>query len=307
MREALNETAQRILRIGYLELPVLIALALAGGTIGAGVVSLKGSGPAAFTASGQFILWHPLIAAQTALWAIAAAALLTSPVLKTLEGPWSEARGAVVASVVAAAIPLYGFVVYATLYSPVSYPLPGHRWKLFGLDTLGTTIALIGVAQFALVGAALQNQAAGGTLADVARYLELRSLLQRVLAIEGAILGAAVLAAGALRNAVIAYTHRQASYPREYVFIVGIYFTLVLALLYAPVYRKLLELGRANLEAACPPVEPASPEWLATYEKRERLGQHLQLEVTTNATFRAGIAILAPLGSALVALLLGTH
>jgi hypothetical protein len=302
------EAAQRELRSRYLELPVLIALALAGGAIAVGVVRLKGFGPAAFSQSGQFRLWLFLIAVQTALWAIAAAALLTPTVLTTLRGVWSEARVAVVASVVGAAIPLFGFVVYVTLHSPISSnPLPAHRWKLFGLEALGTTIALIGVAHLALVRAALQNQATRGTLADFARYLELRSLLQRVLAIEGAILGAAVLAAGALRNAVIAYTHHQASYPREYVFIVGIYFTLVLAMLYAPVYRKLLEVGRANLDAACPPVEPASPEWLAAHDKREKLNQHLQLEVTTSASFRAGIAILAPLGSALVALLLGTH
>jgi hypothetical protein len=75
---------------------------------------------------------------------------------------------------------------------------------------------------------------------------------------------------------------------------------------YAPVYRRLLEVGRANLDAACPDIEPASPEWLAAYEKRQKLSQHLQLEVTTSASFQSGIAILAPLASALVALLLGT-
>jgi hypothetical protein len=71
---------------------------------------------------------------------------------------------------------------------------------------------------------------------------------------------------------------------------------------------RLLQVGRgANLDDACPLVEPASPEWLAAYEKREKLGQYLQLEVTGSSSFQAGIAILVPLTSALVALLLGTR
>jgi hypothetical protein len=290
-----------------LELPVLVALAMAGAATGVGVVRLQGFGPTAFTDSGQFRLWLFLIAAQTALWAIAAAALTTVQIRKGLDRAWPDARGAVVAYVVAAAVPLYGFVAYASLHTHTSDPLPDHRWKLFALETLGTTIALIGVAEFALVKVCLQNEAARGTAADIARFVDLRSLLQRVLTIEGAILGAAVLAAGALRNAVIAYTHDQSAYPREYVFIVGAYFTLILALLYAPVYVKLLQVGRANLDAACPLVEPASPEWLAAYGKREKLGQYLQLEVTASARLQTGIAILAPLTSALIALLLGTR
>ena len=86
----------------------------------------------------------------------------------------------------------------------------------------------------------------------------------------------------------------------------GAYLTLLLALFYAPVYLRLLEAGRANLDAACKLEEPTSPTWADTYDKRKKLQEHLQLEVTTSASFRAGVAILAPLASALVALLLGT-
>jgi hypothetical protein len=290
-----------------LELPALVALALAGAATGVGVVRLNGFGPKEFADSGQFRLWLFLIAAQTALWALAAAALLTPETRKTIGDVWPHSRGAVVAYVLAAAVPLYGFVAYASLRTHTSDPLPGHRWKLFGLDTLGTTIALIGVALFALVAVCLQIEASRGTAADIARYVELRNLLQRVLTIEGAILGAAVLAAGGLRNAVVAYSHHQNAYPREYVFIVGTYFTLILALLYAPVYAKLLRAGRANLDAACPLVEPASQEWLAAYEKREKLGEYLRLELTANTNLQAGIAILAPLTSALVGVLLGSR
>jgi hypothetical protein len=299
-------TTQAEARTGFLDLPGLVALALVGAAVGVGVVRLNGFGPVSFRDSGQFRLWLFLIATQTALWAIAVAAFFSLWTRMTREVVWSRARGAVVAYVVAAAIPLYGFVVYASLRTHTSDPLPDHKWKLFVLYSLGTAIALIGVAEFALLKACLQNEAASGSAADVARYVDLRVLLQRVLTVEGAILAAAVLAAGALRNAVIAYTHHQSGYPREYVFIVGAFFTLILALLYTPVYTRLLEVGRANLDAACPLDEPASPEWLALYGKREKLAQYLQLDVTPSASFQSGIAILAPLASALVPLLLGS-
>ena len=86
----------------------------------------------------------------------------------------------------------------------------------------------------------------------------------------------------------------------------GAYLTLLLALFYAPVYLRLLEAGRANLDAACPLGDPSSAGWTDSYEKRKKLQEYLQLEVTASASFRAGVAIFAPLASALVALLLGT-
>ena len=152
-----------------LELPAIVALALAGAAIGVGVVRLDGFGPKTFSDSGQFRLWLFLIAAQTALFAIAAAYLVILAHQKSLEGAWTDARGAVVAYVVAAAVPLYGFlvVVYVGTRSSKN-PLPDRPWKLLGLYTLGTTIALIGVAVFALIRVCLQND-------DSFRYVKSRS------------------------------------------------------------------------------------------------------------------------------------
>ena len=57
---------------------------------------------------------------------------------------------------------------------------------------------------------------------------------------------------------------------------------------------------------ACPQQEPASRTLLETYEKRNALVEHLQLGATTGASYRAGIGLVAPLGSALGALVLGS-
>ena len=247
-----------------------------------------------------------LIAAQTAVWAIGAAVLLAPQVWLPVAGLWATARIPVAATVAATAAPLVAFFVYVEFTLDLHYPLPYHEWKIFALSLVGMSVALLGVARLALVKVALENEPASGTLADVERYLELRTLLERVLAVEGAILGAAILAAGGLRNTVVAFhSHDQSSFPREYVLVYGAYFTLLLALLYAPVYRRLLEVGRANVDAACEPEEPTSPSWLPAYEKRKKLEEHLQLQLATGTSFRVGVAILAPLGSALVGLLLG--
>ena len=325
----------------HLELPVLIAVAVVGAAIGFGVLSLNGlarkeyllprkrwegvlhlshSEGYVFKHLGEFRMWLFLIAAQTARWAIGAAFLLAPEMRRPLKGLWSKGRVAVAASVTATAIPLVAVVVVGSLYSRIHYPVPWHQWKVLALSLIGTCVALLGVAELALVKFALQDDPpAGGTLADIERFLALRTLLQRVLAIEGAIIGAAVLTTGALRNAVVAYNavlshypgvtekHHQtlSPFPREYVLIYGAFFTLLLAVLYAPVYFRLLDVGRANVDAACKAEEPASAIWLPVYEKRKKLEEHLQLQMATSASFRAGVAILTPLGGALVALLLG--
>jgi hypothetical protein len=89
------------------------------------------------------------------------------------------------------------------------------------------------------------------------------------------------------------------------VLLYGAFFTLLLAVLYAPVYRRLLEQGRRLVDAVCPVPEPVSAEWSAAYEKRRKLEELLQLQLTTSASFRAGIAIAAPLGSSIFGLLIG--
>jgi hypothetical protein len=244
--------------------------------------------------------------AQTALWAVSTGVLLSSEVRETLRGLWARGRLVVVATVVAVGVPIVVLDLGATVFSPVSSnPIPGHKAKLLVLLLVGTAIALIGAAEIALVGVGLRQLPGDGSLAATTRYLELRALLDRVLVVLGVIIGAAVLTAGALRNTINAYRHSTSAYPKEYVLIVGITFTILLALLYGPVFLRALAVGRANLEAACPPAEPASEGWVDVNDKRQSLATYLQLDGSTSTSFRAALAILAPLSTALVSLLLG--
>jgi len=203
----------RELRQGHLELPALIGLALLGGAIGLGVLSVGGFGPSPWQQSAELRFWVFLIVAQTATWALGAAVLLSAQLRMPLAGIWAKARAAVTTGVLAAAVPLVGFASLASLHSSLQYPLPHHAAKIFVLSLIGSAVALLGVAELALVKTALQDEPARGSAADIERFLELRAVLQRILAVEGTILGTAILATGALRNAVIAYPDHLRANP----------------------------------------------------------------------------------------------
>jgi hypothetical protein len=289
-----------------LELPAIIALAICGGGVGYSIVRVGGLGPSEFTTTGEFRLWLFLNTAQTAMWALATVALVRLLRSRALAASAQEARSSVMWTVAVASVPTVGFTLAALAQSNLSYPLPHHDAKLLVLNLLGSAVALAGVAVLARVHFALRHDAFEATAAGVSDYLRLRAVLQQALAIEGAILGAAILAAGALRNVVVAWHNGDDStYPPEYVLLWGTFFTLLLALLYAPIYRRLLETGRRLVESSCPLEDPTSPDWLAAYEKRKRLEELLQLGITTSASFRSLIAITAPLASSIASLLIG--
>jgi hypothetical protein len=293
-------------RRDHLELPATIALALGGGIAGYVVMSIDGLGPHKLSETGEFRLWLFLISTQTALWSLGAAVLVGLLRSSPLADVASPARRKVSWAVGSTAVPIVGFVVAASLRSKLEYPIPHHQAKVIVVSLLGAAVALVGVAALARIDFALRHETFEPTKEGVDAYLRLHAVLQRVLAVEGAILGAAILASGALRNAVVAYhDHDNASFPREFVLLYGTYFTLVLAVLYAPVYRRLLETGRRLVEAAFPAEEPTSPDWPTVYDRRKKLEELLQLQIATSTSFRAGLAITAPLASSIVGLLLG--
>jgi hypothetical protein len=278
-------------------------LVFGGAAIGVLVTHVGGWGTEPFRGSGQFKLWVFTIAVQTTLWVVGAVVFFSPQTRKTLAGLWGQARGAVIWNVVAVGIPIYGFLIVATFDSGIpSYPFPYRHPKTFVLNSISSAVALVAVAEIVLATFALRKEAAAGTAADFDRYLELRGLLERVLAVAAAVIAVAVLAAGALRSAVN-FSLGTDAYPRQDVIIVGAYFTVLLALVYLPVYQTLSEVGRKNLDAACPAEEPSSAGWSDAYDKRSSLAGLLQLDVTTGIGYKAAVAILAPITSALVTLL----
>ena len=77
------------------------------------------------------------------------------------------------------------------------------------------------------------------------------------------------------------------------------------ALFWAPIYVLLITVGTALRDATIEGRKDGEtlPDW---DERRARYGEFLGLQATTMASFRAGVAILTPLASALLGLLFKT-
>jgi hypothetical protein len=286
------------------QLPVVVAIAAFGGLVGVWITSVGGFGPKTFTETGRFHLWLFLVSVQTALWALAAGLFLLLLWTPPLVDVARQARATAWLATAAVAVPVLGFVGAAG--GNLDYPLPGHQAKVKVLSFIGAGIALIGVLALGRVYYALSHQRLEATKEGVESYLDLRAVLERVLAVEGAIIGAAILATGALRNLVIASNENdQSAFPKEHLLLYGAYFSLVLALVYAPIYQRLLATGRRLVDDACPAEAPGSDKWTAAYDKRKKLEELLGLDLSTTASFRAAVAITTPLVASIVGLLLG--
>jgi hypothetical protein len=297
----------------------VIAVALVGAGFGFGVLYVDWPFPddaAAFTSTGEYGLWLFLLCAMTALWALALLPLAASLriVWQFGEGNW----GRVIVSTASLAVVLLLIAVgsrfVSTSFPEINYPLPSHGAKLMVIAGVGSVIAIAGGLGMALVHAGLVRVARDDLSSEAARdraipnLFLLREQLERLLAIEGAILGAAILQVAALRNAVLAYGQKSeaepTSFPPEYVLVYGAAFSILLALVWAPIYSLLIAAGARVRDAATKRAENES--WLDWHERRTRFEDLVGFQSTPSASFRSGVAILTPLASSLLGLLFGT-
>jgi hypothetical protein len=116
-------------------------------------------------------------------------------------------------------------------------------------------------------------------------------------------IAAAILSSGALRNAVMSYRTEHgnpADFPIESVLGYGMLFSVLLALVYAPTYTRLLALGHRLVEDHAVEGDDA----VKALEERAKLESLLKLGVGPAESFTAGVAILAPLASSVLGSLL---
>jgi hypothetical protein len=94
-------------------------------------------------------------------------------------------------------------------------------------------------------------------------------------------------------------------FPVDYVLLYGVFFTLLLALVYVPAYLKLQAAGRAII-ADYVPINPRTKDFAEEYEKRQQLTTLLRLDTSVASSFAAGAAIVTPLVTSLVGVILPT-
>jgi hypothetical protein len=295
--------------------PLLTATALGVGGFLLGVLILFIDKPFVTTPkrlsdSGPFALWAWLIALQTGFWAAALQPL--GAIVRELRPHFRPHRAEVVAPAAAFAALVVTFIVVANVARPLKNPLPNYHVKLVLLNLLGTSVALVGVIGISLVHAALADRFPRERTFDehdLENLLRLQAQLRRLLALDGVIIGAAVLSSGALRNALLAYYKEidpTFSFPEEYVLVYGAFFSALLALVYAPAHERQRAVARRLRDAFAPLPSPHEPSWSASYDKRSKLEELFELQLTTTASFRTGVAILTPLSAAAFSLLFGT-
>jgi hypothetical protein len=139
------------------------------------------------------------------------------------------------------------------------------------------------------------------TARDIERIHLLRSYLRSATASLGAIIALAVIATGALRQAVEAAD--LTPLPDTFVLVYGAWFTGVLAAIYLHVFTALDARARSLLERAAPLPDPnlAAAEAFAVSTKlRGELSAELELGGDPRKNLEGLIAVLSPLGGALL-------
>ncbi len=258
-----------------------------------------------FVESSRFLIWAVLLCAQSALWVVLAPVTWQS--LRSLYAEVEADRRLVVGlalSATAVVALVVGFEHFFTPYVP-DYPLTDHRAKLAILTGAGFLVGLSALVGIWLVEAAIEQRRVGQPMEGLTEYLRRRDDLRRFLDTAAAIIAAATLSTGGLRAAVLAKVH-DADFPPEYVLYYGAFFSLLLALAYAPALLACRAAGRQLADELLPlPVtEPKS--WADWYADRGALEALMELDAATSKGMRTGLALAAPLLGSAVGLLLGT-
>jgi hypothetical protein len=258
--------------------------------------------------SSAGVLWASLMCTQTGLWALALAWL--RPTLRKLPREYRrENRSEILGS----SIVILGIIVALAVWGVVHEMWPnyfrGHAIKLGMLTILGGLVGLVAARGVWCVHGGLKLLARRdlGSDESLKTFLSLQDAAGRFLGVLGAIIGLLVLSTGAQRRAVLSYSdtmglHTQ--YGFELVLVYGFLFTILVAAVYFPTYLTLTDVGNRIRDAVFPPVPASRPEWIDRVQKREKLGQVLGLEQGPIGRLKAGVAILTPLLSSLVGLLL---
>jgi hypothetical protein len=305
----MTQHTDRLSRIAMPSPAAVLVIGLLGATAGAGVMYVDWPFPGSaegFTATGPYFLWVSLLCAQAALWPVVAIAIAAS--LRVL-WPFGEDRWARVALATCSIAAAWGLVSVASVLarrSSYKVPFPHFGEKLVVFFGVGGAVAISALLGMVLIHTGLtrlapnvsSEPACDRCLNDL---LLLREHLQRLLAIEGAIIGAAVLAYAALRNAVLADPPEQA-FPRELVLIYGGAFSIALGLVWAPIYALLVAVGSRLCDSTVGE-RRAEESWADWHHRRMSFEGAIGLNTSATASFRSALAILTPLGSALLGLL----
>jgi len=256
---------------------------------------------ATFVQTSGFDIWAVSIGVQTAYWAIVA-----GPLWVDFVQSWRVAREGRFGTVLIAAILTVILVVVpiVSAAADVRWPLWGQTVKIRVLTLVGgLAVGVPALSAIALIQLRVsRHEAELAREGDVATALRARSQILRFLSVAGAVIGLAVLGAGALRKATVPAFVADSELPQEGILLYGAFFTGLLLLVYVPAHLALRGLGlriRDRYFALSEMPVPRSDSFKGWLEKRAALENLLQLNITPSQQLQASLFILAPIISAI--------
>ena len=272
-------------------------LAIIGAALTAAIV-LFPYRPSEFGNDPEFIVWAFFVAAQNGFSAIVFLPVLRSGLrlLKYLSYDKIPIAVSLVTFGVLVAVPS----VIGRYYTP-DIPVDKEAIPFVFAKVLVITVIILLVAALPITTALMVNNALGATIREVTHiqrklrlYIRLRTDLQRAGFVLGVLFGLGMLTAGAFFDLRVVNTP-NVNTQKELVVLYAAYLSFVTAVIYVPVYVRLLAFGRDILDAMVPLPPPSSDNWMEIYSKRKTVEGFLQLSVTSGPGVQAGIPILVPL------------
>jgi hypothetical protein len=283
----------------------VLVLGLGGFLAGVGLLligAFQTSRSEAFVRSSGFAVWATAVGAQTAFWL-----LVAGPLWSDVASAWRRARIGRAAMVLLAGALILILVVFPmlSLAREIPWPLWGHQQKVRVLTVVGgLLVGVPALSGIALVQQRVRRRETEPIDTDDVRFgIEARSEILQYLFLAGAVIGLAVLSAGALREATVPAFVPEDRFPQEGVLLYGAFFTGLLLLVYVPAHLTLKHLGVKVRDHYFPLSSMPDPDadtlrgWL---DKRTTLETLLQLNVTPLQQLQTSLFILAPLLSAIL-------
>ncbi|WP_157851728.1 hypothetical protein [Streptomyces monomycini] len=299
--------------------PLTVTLGLlAVAALGTGLVGRFGAAESpearAFTSLLEFDLWSALVGASIALYAAVAYAMayaLHRRWRHPVDRPAPRAVAVLVAGAVVLLGAVFGILRFFTPPGSVPVPLDGLAWRIPLLLVLGMLAAAPGAVglwdvQVRLLRLSRRLPTEPDVLAPVGALRELhRGWRDAVRFLTGGslIISTAVVDAGALRNALLAYGVPAKSFPASSVLLYGAFFSVMFALVFLPVVVLWRSVAGRLVEATVriPEADELTEDWI---ERRARLVAFLRLDVSLPKVLAPAFGILAPLATGVVSLFL---
>jgi hypothetical protein len=248
--------------------------------------------------------WIFILGVETGFWALAAA-----PIFLSMRKLWLYTGSANVERLkLALFVLILGGLTAVPLVLAKSLgffsPLDRQFAPLLCLVGIGSLVAAPAVVGIWLVDRCVaQKLGPQRGLVQIATYLRLRRFLETYRTFLGIMLGLAVLAAGVQRAAIVAASHANGFRP-VFVLLFGGYNTVLLVLVYVPVYLRLLAMGRRivdNIE----PLPTQDTGWGDALDRRAKLVVLFALETSVTDRLKSALFLLTPVFSSLVVTVVG--